>query len=664
MESINLYFGQSQSSWKYSSYLKVDCILCFQRTPSTFARELLRSSEERLANIKQMEPPRILELLDMANTTFHKLSSVDMDQALFQPYPTEILFQNFTAGETYKLPLWLFNMDKVPRHVRLEQVESQFFHVAGPEGASSKVAPGLSAAFTVVFTPQDNKDYQHALVFVTERERFEVPVTAIGPRAILDFRDELLLPTCPVKASTERTHLIRNIGNSRAHFRLHTEIPFSVEPASGSLEVGESLQVTVTFAPLSAGEHTQDLLLSYHTGEVVYIRLSGACEELAIRLEPDAVHLKKTYIKKLLIIIIMHYLYMLFQTLKVSLQFWALRIGPRTNGANNGRKYWGENHLFELKQPSHFLSFLSLRPVRVADVVFASLFLQEGEIWPKVTQEFHINFKPQAHTLYQQTLYCHITGRESPLSLTVKGEGMGPRLVPSYSVMDMRKVFIGDNDWYEVTLTNKGLIDAPFQMSSPDTTFGRCFSFSPAEGVVLPAACQVVTVSFSSPVLGPFSEDLLLTVKGQPHPLNLNFRGCVIGPTFDFDVKELNFGDVAFGFPQTALVTLFNKSFVPMTFSLCVLGDGSGPPSVTCVQQVKDMSRQQWQCGTAEDRRVRPKEFTVSPQADTVSAMSQATLCSNTVRRYKLALAVDVEGVGKEIKTLPINARWVYSHRH
>lgn len=35
----------------------------------------------------------------------------------------------------------------------------------------------------------------------------------------------------------------------------------------------------------------------------------------------------------------------------------------------------------------------------------------------------------------------------------------------------------------------------------------------------------------------------------------------------------------------------------------------------------------------------------------------QVTLCANSVRRYRLALVVDVEGVGEEIKTLPINAR-------
>ncbi|KAK7891948.1 hypothetical protein WMY93_023911 [Mugilogobius chulae] len=284
-----------------------------------------------------------------------------------------------------------------------------------------------------------------------------------------------------------------------------------------------------------------------------------------------------------------------------------------------------------------------------------------GEIWPDVTVEFCIVFKPVTATLYQQTLYCDITGCESPLCLTIKGEGLGPKLEPSYNVMDMRNICIGDKDWYEVTLANKGLIDAPFKMSSPNTTFGHFFSFSPVEDVVPPGACQTVKVTFSSSVLGTFSEDLLLSVKGQPHPRVLNFRGCVIAPTFDFDVTELNFGDVAFGFPQTAICTLFNRSFVPLSFSLHVLGDGLGHPSVSCVEQVNDKLKSQWQGCTAKDRYLRPKEFTVHPESDCVPAMSRitikVTLCSNTVKRYRLALAVDVEGVGKEIKTLPLNAR-------
>ena len=38
-------------------------------------------------------------------------------------------------------------------------------------------------------------------------------------------------------------------------------------PSSGTLDVGESMQVTVYFNPMTTGEHSQDLILHYHTGE-------------------------------------------------------------------------------------------------------------------------------------------------------------------------------------------------------------------------------------------------------------------------------------------------------------------------------------------------------------------------------------------------------------
>lgn len=71
-----------------------------------------------------------------------------------------------------------------------------------------------------LFPPQD---YHHRLLFATESECFEVPVRAVGPRALLDFAEEYHLPTCVVKGSTESTHLVRNIGNSKANFSLQTQ---------------------------------------------------------------------------------------------------------------------------------------------------------------------------------------------------------------------------------------------------------------------------------------------------------------------------------------------------------------------------------------------------------------------------------------------------------
>ncbi|CAI5655386.1 unnamed protein product [Oreochromis niloticus] len=646
-------------------------------TPSVFTQEMLQSTEERLSNTAEVHPPRILELLDLSAAPHHKGSFPDIDQPLFQPYPSELVFQNLTPGQTYKLPLLLLNNDKVSRQVKLEQQNSVYFSVLPSSDARSNVAPGMSATFTVFFTPHENKDYHHRLVCVTEREKFEIPIRAIGPRAILDFRDKLDLPVCPVKASTEKTQLVCNVGNSKAKFRLHTERPFSVTPEFGTLDVGESMQVTVVFHPMNTGNHRQDLLLHYHTGEDVYISLHGSCEELNIHLEPDSIWMENTYVS-----LISTRTVSLTNHSDIPLQYcWTLwpsqqeeDLSLLRDGSVLQQKEEVELGQLLKSDPAgiHYLPLQSRAPQehRSQDANDYLLALShscitvepaEGEIWPSTTAKFTIIFKPEEARLYQQTIYCNVTGCESPLPLTVNGKGMGPQLVLNYDGMNLKDLFIGER--FRQELSNKGPIDAPFRWSSPDTAFGRCFSFNPEEGVVPSGACQIVEVSFRSPILGSFFEDLLLTVAGQPQPLTFTVGGSIIRPTIHFSVSELNFGDVAFGFPVTVGCTLFNPSFVPVNFILRVLGDGLGSPSVSSFKQVSDESLKDWQGHTARDLHPCPVEFTVSPAAGSVRSVSdvdiQVTLCSNTVKTYQLSLVVDIEGVGEEILTLPINARCV-----
>ncbi|XP_035498051.2 hydrocephalus-inducing protein homolog isoform X1 [Scophthalmus maximus] len=611
-----------------------------------------------------------------------KSSSGDIDQTLFQPNPSELVFQNFTHTQTHKLPVVFVNNDKVSRHVKMELKHSEYFHVVGPEDAVSKVAPGLCATFPVVFTPTENKDYFHKLVFVTDQDRFEVPVRAIGPRAILDFPDELRLPLCPVKASTEKTHFVRNVGNSKANFTLHTQRPFSVTPAFGTLDIGVGMQVTVSFNPMTTGDQSQDLLLHYHTGEDVHVRLHGACEELNVHLEPDSVTLEKTYIS----LSSVHKLSLTNSTdipLRYRWSAWPgqeeedLSLLRESSVLQQKEEEERERLLFQCESDPTAIHRLPLltralqecrsRAARDRLVALSDSCITvepaEGEIWPRTTALFYIVFKPEEAKLHQQTMYCDVTGRNSRLPLTITGEGLGPKLQLDYDLTYMQNVFIGDKECCEVLASNKGLIDAPFRLSRPDTALGRCFSFSPEEGVVPTGACQIVEVTFHSRILGTFSEDLLLTVTGQPEPLTLTFSGCVIGPTFHFSVPELSFGDVAFGFPETLACTLFNTSLVPMTFALRVLGDGLGPPSVTSDRQVSEVTRSNWHGSAARDIRARPAEFYVSPAAGSLRCMSdvviKVTLCSNTVKSYSLGLVVDVEGVGEKIAILPISARCV-----
>lgn len=49
-----------------------------------------------------------------------------------------------------------------------------------------------------------------------------VPIRAIGARAILDFPDQLNFSVCPVKHSTQKTLLVRNVGNREARYHIST----------------------------------------------------------------------------------------------------------------------------------------------------------------------------------------------------------------------------------------------------------------------------------------------------------------------------------------------------------------------------------------------------------------------------------------------------------
>ena len=75
---------------------------------------------------------------------------------------------------------------------------------------------GINSTF--VFSPQD---YTHELICITEREKFLVPVKAIGARAILDFPDEISFGTCPVKV---RANLV--FSSAKRYMRVaNTSVP-------------------------------------------------------------------------------------------------------------------------------------------------------------------------------------------------------------------------------------------------------------------------------------------------------------------------------------------------------------------------------------------------------------------------------------------------------
>uniref|UniRef100_A0A2K6GI07 HYDIN axonemal central pair apparatus protein n=1 Tax=Propithecus coquereli TaxID=379532 RepID=A0A2K6GI07_PROCO len=621
--------------------------------------------------------PSFLPLCDYMNNLLFQLqfSSIDLDQALFQPFPSEIIFQNYTPCEVYEVPLVLRNTDKIPRMVKVVEESSPYFKVISPKDTGHKVAPGVPSIFRILFMPEENKDYAHILTCVTEREKFIVPIKARGARAILDFPDKLNFSTCPVKYSTQKILLVRNIGKKDAVFHIKTHRPFSVEPPVGTLNVGESMQLEVEFEPQSVGNHSARLIVCYDTGEKVFVSLYGAAIDMNIRLDKNSLIMEKTYItlanQRTVTIhnrssIIAHFQWKIFAT--------------QEEEDREKHRVCDDLIKEEKDEMDEFLEECVIDPVlrdrlSILSRTFENqrrmvqgdrlLFLNniftmepEGDVWPNSSAEITVFFNPLEARLYQQTIYCDISGREIRLPLRIKGEGMGPKIHFNFELLDIGKVFIGSVHCYEAILYNKGSIDALFCVIPPTSPLGACFVFSPKEGIIEPSGVQAVQISFSSAILGHFEEEFLVNVNGAPEPVKLTIRGCVIGPTFHFNVPALHFGDVSFGFPHTLICSLNNTSLVPMTFKLRVPGDGLGRKSISSCEHYSGDKRLSW---TKEEiLAIKPKEFTITPDCGTIRSQGFAairvTLCSNTVQKYELALVVDVEGVGEEVLALLITA--------
>lgn len=66
-----------------------------------------------------------------------------------------------------------------------------FAEASDIDNMSCRVAPGMEISYVIKFSPEAKSDYSYDLMVLTEREKFIVPVRAVGCRSMLDFPDVL-----------------------------------------------------------------------------------------------------------------------------------------------------------------------------------------------------------------------------------------------------------------------------------------------------------------------------------------------------------------------------------------------------------------------------------------------------------------------------------------
>ena len=107
----------------------------------------------------------------------------------------------------------------------------------------------METSFIIRFSPEAKADYNYDIVVETEREKFIVPIVAVGKRAmlgfyiyqfLLDFPDSLDFGNCPVKYVTEKPVIIRNLGEKTTKWFLNLPNGFDADKKEGVLEYGKN----------------------------------------------------------------------------------------------------------------------------------------------------------------------------------------------------------------------------------------------------------------------------------------------------------------------------------------------------------------------------------------------------------------------------------------
>lgn len=578
------------------------------------------------------------------------------------------------------------------RRIKLIKPDTPFFEISAPQTLSgeplkqSKIAAGMEICFIVTFLPQEIREYSWDLICATERENFVVPLRAIGMRPLLTLPDEVDFGACPIKSPSEKKIVVQNIGTSAAKFSMKSlQSEFSCPEQDVTIEANATFALELSFTPHDTSHCLGDIEVTFSNGVKCYIQMRGFGKNVEVSLSAPSLTMEPSYIslfsqKTLKIRNLsdapIRYRWKSFAT-EAEEEVERQRLLMEINRIEDEERSMLYNRVSDgyyenAEEPENVnqMSFNdtngvdptnSLLPfaARVDEAVLIRkyrnlrkaleqdkmLFVDdifdiapiEGEVWAHSEMEITVCFRPDTASLYNCLAFLDVSGRHDRLPLQLIGQGIGPHAALSFEVLDIGDVFVNDVNYYDLSIKNKGDIPAQWTFMSSLTRFGNKFQFTPSEGYLMPNQSQNIRIRFESDILGEFSEYFRFALQGNDDMLVCQVKGHVIGPTFHFDTKSIDFGTVSFDYLHSSVVRLVNTSRIPMVYTLHIPQDGL----------------------------YLKKEFNISPSRGTLSPKDSVEVLiefiPTTVKVYDYSLGVDVLGVGDLLLSVPITAECVVS---
>ena len=196
----------------------------------------------------------------------------------------KIEWKGWKPGGEYVKKLLLKNVSKKMQTIGYELPSTKYFGMEFPQ--THKVPPGMSVTLEINFRPVVLEPYDDFVQLQCTFGAFHIPVRAImlGRSFVAPSTHEFGF--CPTHETTTGEFEVSNNGELPATFRWEIPAPFSLSPASGTLQPGERCAITVSCLPLDASvyvatavcrvdgiEKTYDMTIT-GVGKIAYIAAS------------------------------------------------------------------------------------------------------------------------------------------------------------------------------------------------------------------------------------------------------------------------------------------------------------------------------------------------------------------------------------------------------
>ncbi|XP_017769815.1 PREDICTED: hydrocephalus-inducing protein-like [Nicrophorus vespilloides] len=536
----------------------------------------------------------------------------------------------------------------VSKPLRIASAESGYFSVKHTsEAVSTKIAPGMSYQLQIDFTAEELRDYSHKIVFLTDGESLELDVLAIGPRPLLDIPDRVTLPTGAVNIQTERTLLVRNLGSIPATYVARTWSPFSLKPDRGIINPNELFQLSVYFKPQRIGLNSQTLLISLETGEQLTVELEGDGEEVDVCLGGNRIEFKPTFLG-----LTTQVNYEVKNRSGFCVDFKWKPEGNAEKELKRERQLkdkFGEMGLYEISR-DNVLSHNHIADREMNRAIYDRILQDEtedldideeilfhdaniiidplaGELWPRSKIVFPIIFAPKAVGSYETITYLQLTGRMQRIPIKLVGCCVGPSININVEDIDAQNIYVRAVHMYELIFSNQGPIPGTVRYIPTETQFGGEFSTTTDNFEVFPNSKLNMSIIFSSETRGRFIEDVCFEIVESKKILKFNFSGNIVCPLLNFDVQEIDLGEIPIGIPS------FNMSTPICCFIFAIFGlrlshypeipEDGNEPSYT-LEEYSEMSPK-------EEVNSSPREFTCVPRKGLVEAYTRIPVALTVV---------------------------------